>query len=109
MTKLIAFASAACALVTLTPLAHAASFNCSGALSRTEAAICAAPRLSVLDSEMAAVHGRLMAVSTPQQRRYVLPGQTDWLRNRNACGTSVSCIATAYNNRIFILHRFLGD
>jgi uncharacterized protein len=107
--KLIPLAAAAIALTTLAPAAEAASFNCYGALNRTEAAICASPRLSALDDQMAAVHGRLLSASNASQRRFVAGGQVDWLRKRNACGAGAGCIAGWYDTRIFVLHRFLGD
>ncbi len=108
MKVLATVATAALSLIALAPASQAASFNCSGALSRTEAAICATPRLSALDSEMAAVHGQLLSVSNADQRRFVAGGQVDWLRKRNSCGAGVGCIAGWYNTRIFVLHRFLG-
>jgi uncharacterized protein len=109
MKVLATVAAAALTLLAFAPASQAASFSCYRALNRTEATICATPRLGALDSEMAGVHARLMSISTPAQRRFVTGGQVDWLRKRNACGTGVTCIASLYDLRIFILHRFLND
>ncbi len=108
MKVLATVAASALATILFAPASQAASFSCYGALNPTEATICANPRLSALDSEMAAVHGQLMSISTSAQRRFVTGGQVDWLRKRNSCGTNIACIARWYDQRIFILHRFLG-
>ena len=100
MKKLLAFAAAAFAAAAFVPAAQAASFNCYGRLTVTEAVICQNPGLSNLDSQMASVYyGNLNA--SPRNIRYALRNeQAGWLRARNGCGANVSCLRSMYQGRI---------
>lgn len=69
--------------------AHAASFDCARAGNPTEAAICADPGLSALDSAMAAAYAQRLALD-PSVRQI----QRAWLADRNVgCGHDASCLS----------------
>jgi len=63
-------------------------------LNATERTICSHPSLGRLDQELARVYGSAKARGDDM-------GQKQWLRNeRNRCGTRVSCLREAYEERI---------
>ena len=75
--------------------ASAASFDCSKAATVVEKTICATPRLSSLDDELArtyAAMGKSAAVRDAQRK---------WLtEERNACDDAEECLEAAYLTRI---------
>ena len=90
--------------------AHAASFDCARARAPDEAAICANPRLSALDSEMG---GLWYAYSRVPM---LMGGNGDrgdearaFLARRRACGANIACLTAAYRARIEALHRGIDD
>ncbi len=102
MTKpfVFAFAAAVIAMTALAPTANAASFNCNGRLTVTEAVICQNPGLSSMDSQMASQYYSTLN-SLPRGARSSLRGeQLGWLRARNGCGANVGCLATMYRQRM---------
>jgi uncharacterized protein len=102
---LFALTVTAFAFAAFAPAASAASFNCYGRLNITEAAICANPQLSSLDSKMAKAY----RISFRAYGNYVKSSQVAWLRSRNACGGNVGCLRTSYANRIGSLQILDGD
>ena len=63
-------------------------------LNPTERAICSDPLLADMDAALEAVYGSLRASDADRS-------QITWLREeRDACGTSIDCIASAYLRRI---------
>jgi uncharacterized protein len=95
--------AAALLLVGLAPGAPsdvaAQSFDCRRASLDAEYAICANPRLSLLDEEMSFLY-----TSLPSSLRSELrASQLAWLRRRNACGYDIGCIRNAYVQRIDFL------
>jgi uncharacterized protein len=102
---LVTLVSVAFALTLLAPGAQAASFNCYGRLTVTEAVICANPGLSSLDSQMAQAYRK----SLKFYGNYVKNTQVAWLRSRNGCGANVGCLRRSYNDRIGSLRNLDGD
>ena len=100
MKKIIAVAIAALGAAAIAPAANAASFNCYGRLTVTEAVICANAQLSNLDSRMASAYFRATGASSPALRKRLQRDQAGWLRYRNGCGGSVGCLQSAYVSRI---------
>ena len=96
-----AFAALACAtMVAAATPSQAASFNCYGRLTVTEAVICQNPGLSSMDSQMASQYYSTLN-SLPRGARSSLRGeQLGWLRARNGCGANVGCLATMYRQRM---------
>ncbi len=100
MTKMFALAAAVLALSAIAPNANAASFSCYGRLTVTEAAICANPQLSRLDSRMASAFFQATGASSTALRKRLQRDQAAWLRYRNGCGARVGCLKSAYVQRI---------
>lgn len=89
--------------------AHAQpSFNCSAQLNPTEQAICDDGNLSALDREMAqqffAIFDRLSGTRQTNFRRE----QSQWRRDRDACGRTTGCIRANYVYRIGQFDRMTG-
>jgi uncharacterized protein len=96
MKTLFTLAVTALAFTAFASAASAASFNCYGRLTITEAAICANPQLSSLDSQMAKAYRK----SFRAYGNFVKSTQLPWLSSRNACGSNVACLRASYNERI---------
>jgi uncharacterized protein len=105
MKTLFTLAATAFAVAAFAPAASAASFNCYGRLTVTEAAICANSQLSSLDSQMAKAY----RISFRAYGNYVKGTQVPWLRARNACGANVACLRASYNERIGSLQILDGN
>ena len=90
--------TAASILLAFAPIhAHAASFDCMKATSAVERTICANPRLSRLDEELAtAFRAMLGTVANPDALR---GRQRDWLRERDACADD-ACLERLYTRRV---------
>ena len=83
--------------------AVAASFNCSGHLNHTEAAICDNGNLSDLDSRMASLYFTRRHQLHGAARAQLIADQVNWLGARNSCGADVNCLIDAYTGRIHIM------
>ena len=97
------FLGALTSLAAFAAPASAASFNCGGRLTHTEAAICDNGNLSQLDSHMASLY-----FTRRNQLHGYMRGQFDtdqraWLGSRNSCGADVDCLTGAYTSRIHIM------
>src|SRR5512142_817260 len=78
--------------------ASAASFDCARAQSKIERQICADPKLSALDDELAQVYkDALGRVSDPEALK---KAQRDWLKKVRSSLETPYAIATAYRARI---------
>ena len=86
-----------------TPVAVRPSFDCGGALSQVEQAICADPVLAGLDQKVASQYGRLAAILTGAQRQSLVGDQRQWIGRRNRCGADASCLAVRYGERLSTL------
>lgn len=94
------------------PQAQAASMNCARAATATEHAICATPSLAELDRELAEAYTRRLAAHGPsdaQAGNAVRQAQRAWLKARNRCGSDVSCLRGAYEERTAELKTFAAQ
>jgi uncharacterized protein YecT (DUF1311 family) len=84
-------------LTTSSPVVLAASFKCTGSLTKVETIICADPGLSQLDDTLATIYreARKRATSASQ----LAQAQRQWLTRRNSCVSS-DCVRSAYESRI---------
>lgn len=77
--------------------AHAASFDCTKALSRNEQLICSNPLLSELDDQMGTSYE--IALSQSPDPDALKREQRKWLVKRNGCA-EVECLRVAYSTRL---------
>lgn len=85
--------------------ASAASFDCAKAKTEVEKSICADPKLSELDVQLAnAWHSTLNAAKDPGLMRV---RQREWAAGRDTCsdGEMKSCLAASYRDRISLLQK----
>jgi uncharacterized protein YecT (DUF1311 family) len=82
-------------------IAHAASFDCTKAATKTEKTICADATLSGLDSLLAQTYKAVMAKHPGDKHfaGYLVGSQKNWLSRRDACATP-KCVLEAYTERI---------
>ncbi|MEP9369070.1 hypothetical protein [Xanthobacter sp. VNH20] len=90
------------ALLTPALPAGAASFDCSAAKAPDEKAICATRSLNDLDVKMATQYAIVTRLVGMGQRGDLQDQQRAFLTERAACGSSVACIAKAYQKRIAV-------
>jgi uncharacterized protein len=77
---------------------HAASFDCAGASSPVEKAICADPYTSSLDEKLGVLwRTTLPQVADPQALK---ADQRAWLKNRSLCGAEPACLRREYLMRL---------
>ncbi|WP_235890719.1 lysozyme inhibitor LprI family protein [Martelella alba] len=107
----IAF-SAATLLASFAPLtlsatpAAAASFDChASGLSANEKTICDNLQLNDDDVKMATMYTMLKGLFAMGVSGDMADEQKAWLAKREACGTDVSCISEAYQERIDALQK----
>jgi len=85
-----------------TPALPAASFDCARADTVVERAICASPRLSRLDAELATAYRQALAETADRQELKV--AQRRWLRTtRTGCGGATDCLEQAMLERLELL------
>ncbi len=71
----------------------------------TEKTVCDNPSLWNLDDALNVAYRRAR-YDSPRQSRSIKRSQRRWLRKRNRCRASVSCLNRVYNNRIYYLEGF---
>jgi hypothetical protein len=76
-----------------------ASFDCSGARTRGEIAVCNDSGLAVLDRAMASEYAQASAVATPEQREVLSQTAHRFYAFRDRCPDR-QCIAAAYTGRV---------
>lgn len=77
---------------------HAASFDCAGASSPVEKAVCADPYTSSLDEKLGALwRTAVVQVADPQALK---ADQRSWLKQRNQCAANSSCLRREYLMRL---------
>ncbi len=76
------------------------SFNCAKAWSKAEKAICANLEIATLDNEMVSIYVKHRRALRGARRRALINQQKQWLKQRNACGSDVACLAQRYGERI---------
>ena len=90
--------------------ANAASFDCAKAAKPDEVAICGAPDLSALDSEMGGLwfaYSKVPMLMGSNGAR--LDEAHDFLEKRSACGGDASCLGRLYHARIGSLRQSIID
>ncbi len=107
MAALLALCGTGAAIGASAP-AEAASFNCVRAKAPVEVAICNDPGLGEMDEQMASLYFRLTNTAPGWAVRQVKSEQSGWIRQRNACGYDIGCIASAYDRRINRLYDWQG-
>jgi uncharacterized protein YecT (DUF1311 family) len=101
-------AAAALSLVLAALSSHAASFDCAKARSVVEKTICASPRLSRLDGELAKSYE--LASTITVDPKGLVTSQREWLREtREACGDDADCLEHAMLVRMEQLRWSPGD
>lgn len=84
-----------------TPAAHAASFDCaSTTLAPDEKTICETPSLSQADVKMATMYDLISGLFAMGTRGDMEDRQKQWLEQRATCGTDITCLHAAYEQRI---------
>ncbi|MEI6559813.1 MAG: lysozyme inhibitor LprI family protein [Rhodospirillaceae bacterium] len=68
------------------------SFDCAGARSPTEKAICADPTLAWFDQQLSRLYGDVRQLQSEGQRAGLRDQQRAWIGQRNACGGQAPCI-----------------
>lgn len=96
--------------------AVAVSFDCAHAATPREKAICASPRLSKLDDQLAAAYGRLLATVPSGTQAIVRTNERDWLRSADdGCPANVGqeafrdCLASVWDKRVRVLQTAISS
>jgi uncharacterized protein YecT (DUF1311 family) len=76
------------------------SFNCAKAFTKTEKAICASPAIATLDNVMVGLYKKVRGARKGAARNALVAQQKQWLKQRNACGSDIACLAQRYGTRI---------
>jgi uncharacterized protein len=86
-----------------------AVIDCAKAAALDETAICADPKLRVLDAETSTLYEvRMMVPMLMGERGNARDAQVSFLQTRSACGANTSCIASAYRARIASLNETIS-
>lgn len=82
--------------------ASAAGFDCAKARAEDEKTICTNPELSRLDDELTAAYREAAAPFKGWKERAApfRRNQSEWIKDRSLCGSTVSCLKNAYMARI---------
>jgi uncharacterized protein YecT (DUF1311 family) len=81
-----------------------ASFDCAGAGSATETAICSDIPLARLDRSLSEAYAQALSFASDDAARNALrAAQRTWIGERNACGGDVACLTSAYDARLAAL------
>jgi uncharacterized protein len=81
-----------------------APLNCAKASSGAEHTICKSYALGQLEARMATLYSVATSLVTMGQRGDVEDVQRSWLKARDTCGERVSCLTSAYDDRIRALN-----
>lgn len=79
------------------------SFDCIKASTSVEFTICSDPKLAELDQVLANRYFNVRASATKLIAKQMLADQRSWLQQRNACGSSLSCLNAVYLDRMAAL------
>ncbi|MCU0121067.1 hypothetical protein N8H74_22615 [Pseudomonas sp. B2M1-30] len=86
------------AYLSLTPVVHASSFDCTSAGNPAEKAICADPYTSSLDEKLGALWQTTLP--TVSDSKALKADQREWLKQRNRCAEDISCLRRQYLMRM---------
>nr|WKF57198.1 hypothetical protein HUO10_001676 [Paraburkholderia busanensis] len=87
------------ALLIVSPLAHAASFDCKKASTFVEKAICANPLLGKLDDALTGNYNAMLATDLGDGGASLKKEQRAWIAQRNKC-TNDKCLVDLYRKRV---------
>lgn len=89
------------ALLIVSPLAHATSFDCKKASTFVEKAICASPLLGKLDDALTNNYRQMMAsdLGDGPDNKSLKKEQRAWIARRNKC-TTEQCLIDLYRKRV---------
>jgi uncharacterized protein len=102
-------AAIAIGLPNLAFAADYAPIDCAKAASAAERTICGNYALGQAEARMATLYGIAMSLVAMGQRGDIGDAQKQWLKTRDACGSSVGCLTRAYGSRIGQLSKVIGD
>ena len=100
--------------VLLASSAFAASFDCARASTPRQKAICASPRLSQLDDQLAAAYSKLLATVPTEARATARQNERDWLRSID-CPANLGpeeledCLALSWYKRVHLLQTAISS
>lgn len=98
---MLAVLLASAVLWSATPASAAADRSyCAAPSSAVERIICTDPQISRRDIELNDVYQQLRSIASAAQFKRVKSAQLKWLKERDACGNSRACLASAYSERI---------
>jgi len=81
------------------PVGARPSFDCSGARSRGEVAVCSDAGLAALDRTMAAQYRRALSAASPEEEALLRSTGERFIRYRDRC-SNTACVGDAYTGRI---------
>ncbi|MFM0052517.1 lysozyme inhibitor LprI family protein [Caballeronia grimmiae] len=89
------------ALLVVTPLAHATSFDCHKASTLVEKRICSSPLLGKLDDALADDYRGMLATDLGDgpDNKSLNKEQRAWIAQRNKCATE-KCLVDLYRKRV---------
>ncbi len=76
------------------------SYDCSGALNATEAAICGDKDLWIRDRITSSIYFFVMKYGPKDRQTRIRSLQREWLKERNKCLGDVQCLSNIYDRRI---------
>lgn len=80
---------------------------CAAKPAASERAICLDRDLTRRDAELNEVYGRLRDKSSKTQFEPVREEQRQWLKERDRCGSDVTCLSEKYTDRLYVLENAL--
>ncbi|MEM8731854.1 MAG: lysozyme inhibitor LprI family protein [Pseudomonadota bacterium] len=98
--RLYATWAPALATVLICGVAQAQSYDCSKAITADEKAVCASPRLSALDTEMAQIYEQIEECALMGTRGDVQDSQRAFMAQRASCGADDTCLVKLYSDRV---------
>ncbi|MDC9592926.1 lysozyme inhibitor LprI family protein [Xenorhabdus sp. IM139775] len=87
-------------LLIFSPLGFSASFDCAKAKAPDEKAICSNPKLNDLDVELSVKYHFLRGLFAMGVSGEMYDNQNAWLKQRQKCKGSTTCLLQSYRQRI---------
>lgn len=83
---------------------QAASFDCTKASGSDELTICSSRMLNDLDVEMSVKYHFLRGLYAMGAAGDMADAQSEWLKKRRKCNADMTCLISAYHDRIMVLN-----
>ena len=104
MNKLTAIAAILITTASISWAHSANAFDCRKAKVRAEHAVCGSSSLRYLDEQLNVEYRYAKTYArSPWFKRRLIASQRKWMRRRNRCGSSRSCLQRAYARRLAYL------